>query len=325
MVQVYHRWGGWAKILLVLLFVSGCAASPTGLLRPNGVAVAPDGSLYVMDRGHNRVVHLSATGRVLDTFGRLGRGPDDIYSGWDIALDSGGNIYICHHIFDIQGSYRSHDGVKVFTPDGRFWRELGAQDYAYNDDLQANTPYGLAIDRQDRVYVADFDANRVRVFDAEGQTIARFFGEKGRQLGQFNGLSHVAVDSQRHLLYATDEANSRVQQFELIETAPDELAATPRLSFGSYGREPGQFAYPQDIAVDESSGRVYVADMANRRVQAFDPDGQYLTEFSPGEDWQVIGLDVGPDGAIYATDTLNNAILVFEPDGQLRDRIEAQP
>lgn len=314
----------WGQLYLLLLLLLGCTPTPPGLLRPNGIAVAPDGSLYVMDRGHSRVVHLSPGGQIIDTIGRLGRGQADIYSGWDAALDSGGNIYLCHHIFDVEGSYRVHDGVKVFRPDGRFWREVGAQEYGYGEDGQANTPYGLAIDDQDRLFIADFDANAVRVFDAQGRQIARFFGEKGNQAGQFNGLGRVAVDDQRGLLYVSDESNSRVQQFSLTETATGRLEATYRLSFGSYGRAAGQFAYPQDIAIDENSGRVYVADMANRRVQVFDPEGQYLLEFSPPGDWQVIGLDVGPDGAIYATDAKNNAILIFEPDGQLRRRLEVQ-
>ncbi len=314
----------WAQLLLVWLFLVGCAPSPAGLLRPNGIVVAPDGSLYVMDRGHSRVVHMSASGQIIDTFGRLGRGPADIYAGWDIGLDSAGNIYICHQVFDIEGSYRAHDGIKVFSPAGRFWREVGAQDYVYGDDITTNTPYGLAIDDQDRIFVADFEANTVRVFDSEGRQIARFFGQKGSQPGQFNGSGHLAFDRQRHLLYVSDESNSRVQQFNLTETASGGLEATFRLSFGSYGRAPGQLGYPQDIAVDENTGRVYVADMANRRIQAFDPEGQFLLEFSPPGEWQVIGLDVGPDGAIYATDALNNAILIFEPNGQLRNRLEGR-
>lgn len=315
----------WTHLLLVWLLLVGCAPSPVvGLLRPNGIAVAPDGSFYVMDRGHSRIVYMSASGEIIDSIGQLGRGPADIYAGWDVALDSAGNIYICHQVFDIEGSYRVHDGIKVFRPAGQLWREVGPQDYSYGDNVTTNTPYGVEIDDQDRIFVADFEANTVRVFNPEGRQIARFFGEKGSQPGQFYGVVHVAVDDRRNVLYVSDESNSRVQQFTLTETANGGLEATFRLSFGSYGREPGQLAYPQDVAVDENSGRVYVADMANRRIQAFDTEGQYLLEFSAPGDWQVIGLDIGPDGAVYATDALNNAVLIFEPDGRLRSRLEGR-
>jgi DNA-binding beta-propeller fold protein YncE len=126
------------------------------------------------------------------------------------------------------------------------------------------------------------------------------------------------------LLYVTDQFNSRVQQFELEETTPGQFTASHRLSFGSYGREPGQFAYPQNIAVDEQSGRVYVSDMANRRVQVFDSEGNYLSDLAAPVDWQVLGLDLGPDGMIYVVDALNNLIWVFEPEGQLHQRLEVK-
>jgi DNA-binding beta-propeller fold protein YncE len=133
----------------------------------------------------------------------------------------------------------------------------------------------------------------------------------------------VAVDDRRRLLYLTDQFNSRVQQFELTQTAAGELTLAHRLTFGGYGRQPGQFAYPQNIVVDERSGQVYVSDMANRRIQVFDSEGQYLTELSAPLTWQVIGLDLDKNGTLYATDALNNLIWAFEPDGQLR-RLEVE-
>jgi tripartite motif-containing protein 71 len=313
-------------ILIASLLLAGCAA-PRGLLRPNGVAVAPDGSVYVMDRGNYRVVHLSATGKFLGAFGKLGAGPNDIYAGWDIALDSAGNVYICNQVPNEEGTGLVHDGVKVFAPSGRLVRELGGQDYVYGDDVVRNTPYGVDIDAQGRIYVADFGADTVRVFDPQGGQIAQFFGDTGSEEDQFYGVNDVAVDDPRGLMYVVDNMNSRVQQFSLAVTDSGELTVTHLLSFGEYGREPGQFAYLQNIAVDDASGRVYVGDMANYRVQVFDTEGNYVSQFSPPdvEIWQVMGLAVGSDGAVYVADARNNAVWVFEPDGRLRSRIEVEP
>jgi tripartite motif-containing protein 71 len=308
------------------LLLTACGSRPSGLLRPNGVAIAQDGSLYVMDRGNYRVVHLSASGRFLGAFGRLGSGPNDIYSGWSIALGPAGNIYICNQVSGADGFDRIHDGVKVFTVNGRFLRELGGQDYGYiGQGIPHNTPYGLDIDNQGRVYVADFDASTVRVFDAQGARLARFFGQKGSGDGQFSGLQDVAVDDQRGLMYVLDSFNNHVQRFNLTVTASGGLTVTHNLTFGSYGRAPGQFAYPQDLAVDEASGRVYVSDVANRRIQVFDAQGKYTAEFEAPGEWQVMGLAVGNDGVVYAADALNGIIWAFEPDGRLRSRIEVQP
>ncbi len=309
----------------LLLLLAACAARPAGLLRPNGVAIAPDGSLYVMDRGHQRVVHLTADGRWLGAFGQLGLGPHDIYQGWNIALDGAGHVYICNFRYNEKEQYIDHDGVKVFTPQGRFVREVGGQDYP-EALITPDSPYGLDVDEQGRVYVGYFMANTVRVFDAEGKLIARFFGETGNEDGQFSGVNDVAVDSQRGLLYVTDVNNSRVQQFNLSVTDSGELTVTHRLSFGSYGREPGQFAYALYLAVEQASGRVYVSDMGNRRIQVFDSDGQYLAGFAPPQVkiWQPLDLGVGSDGAVYVADAFNNVLWVFEPDGRLRRRIEVK-
>jgi len=48
-------------------------------------------------------------------------------------------------------------------------------------------------------------------------------------------------------------------------------------NFGRFGREEGQFSSPQGIAVDSSSGNVYVADTGNHRIQVFSSDGTFLS------------------------------------------------
>lgn len=328
-------WRRCVAVTLLSLLLMACSVQAEGLLRPNGVAVAPDGSLYVMDRGNYRVVHLSSQGRFLDAFGQLGTQPQAIHTGWDIALDSSGNIYICNQVYAEDSADLIADSVKVFAPDGSLLRELGHQVYTQRTTFLPNAPVGLDIDDQDRVYVADATANTVRIFNPDGTLIARFFGEAGRASAQFNSIVDVAVDDQRSLMYVADSVNSRIQQFHLHVTATDEVSVTYRLSFGSYGWRRGELAYPSNLTVDERSGHVYVSDMANRRIQVFNAEGAYVNEFAapiPPENvlrggigpWQVLGLALGPDGAIYAADALNNVIWVFEPDGQVRQRIEVQ-
>jgi DNA-binding beta-propeller fold protein YncE len=307
-------------IFLASMLLAACAAGSTGLLRPNGVVVAPDGSLYVMDRGNYRVVHLSATGKWLAAFGQLGTEPGDIYSGWDIDLDAAGNIYICNQIRAEEGASHFRDGIDIFSPAGQYWRTFGEQTYAY-DDEHINSPYGLDIDDQGRVYVADFDAAAVRVFSAQGELLARLDGEAN----QFDDPVDVAVDDRRQFLYIADPYQSQVHRFGLSQSETGELTATHQLSLGGYGREPGQFAYLQNLVVDDLNGRLYVSDVANHRIQIFDSEGQYLTELAAPGTWQVLGLDIGSDGAVYAADAFNNAIWIFESDGRVRQRVEVQP
>jgi DNA-binding beta-propeller fold protein YncE len=313
----------------VLLMAAGlgltaCAARPGALARPNGAAPAPDDGAYVMDFGNYRIAQTAADGRLLQSIGSFGPAVDQLFFGWDLAVDSAGNIYVCNQVRD--NANPTHDGVKEFSAAGRFVREIGATDYPAGSQ-RFNSPYGLDVDAAGRVYTADYGAATVRVFDPQGQLLGVLFGQVGQGEGQFNGLNDVAVDDSNGFLYVSDNFNSRIQQFKLSFDGGTAAASFVR-AFGSYGRAAGQFAYPQFLAVDDSSGQLYVGDVANRRVQVFDSSGKYLrAQGAPAgvADWQVMGLNLAPDGSLYAADGLNNAVWVFGTDGAVKRRIEVRP
>lgn len=308
-------------VLSILSFTLAACAAPRLLAQPNSAVPAVDGSVYVLDSGNYRVVQLSVDNQQLQSFGSLGTAPEQIFFGWDLTRDSEGNLYFSNQVGD--NANITHEGIKVFSAEGKFLREIGGVDYAAEAE-QTYSVYGLDVDAAGRVYTADFGTGTVRVFDAQGNLVAELFGELGEGDGQFNGVSDVAVDEARGYLYVSENLNSRVQQFRL--TFGDEtVTATHERSFGTYGRDPGQFAYPQNLVVNESTGQLYVGDVANRRIQVFDSSGRYQSQIqTPASvaDWQVLGLSVGVDGALYVTDALNNVVWVFEPDGRLRSKIE---
>ena len=307
-----------ATTLLALFMLTACTSGAKQPPRPNGIALAPDGSLYVMALGNQRMVHLSPEGRFLGAFGKLGTKPANIYEGWGTALDPTGNIALCHRLRD-EAAGIDRESVKVFTPQGRLVREIIAPDNGNPESCLS-----VHVDPQGRIFMVNNSTNRVRILDPQGELLSTLWGTTGSGPGEFLGLRDIAIDSKRGLLYASDSGNSRIQQFS-FETAPTgEITARHRLTFGSYGRDPGKLAYPQYIAVDEATGHLAVGDMANRRIQIFDTDGRPLREFAPPgvEDWQVMGLAFGPDGAVFAADALNGVVWVFEPDGRLRQKME---
>jgi YD repeat-containing protein len=97
--------------------------------------------------------------------------------------------------------------------------------------------------------------------------------------------------------------------------------ASANLVVGSPGTGPGQYEKPQGVAVDTSSGHVYVADTENDRVDVFDESGAFLFAFGS------IGSGVGQfshPGSIavdstshdvYVVDGDNNRIEKFDPAG----------
>jgi hypothetical protein len=87
--------------------------------------------------------------------------------------------------------------------------------------------------------------------------------------------------------------------------------------WGSLGNDSGQFSFPEGIAVNPSTGSVYVADTINNRIQVFDSSGNFITTFGTGGngDGQFnnpTAVAVNPStGNVYAADPGHDRIQVF--------------
>ena len=87
------------------------------------------------------------------------------------------------------------------------------------------------------------------------------------------------------------------------------------LSFGSPGEGAAQFNSPSGLAVD-SNDYIYVADSKNNRIQRFDPEGNYTSEFTGEENTcgplnSPGGIKISNNGDIYIVDRGNNRIVVL--------------
>jgi DNA-binding beta-propeller fold protein YncE len=268
---------------------SGGPDSPLG--NPSKVAVAPDGSIWVVDADNNRFQIFAPDGTFLEAWGTPGSGEGEFdfttvdWGGNDeaaIAFAPDGTFYVAD-----PGNHR----IQKFGPDRSFLTAWGSEG---QEPGQFGTPIDLVVDGQGRVYV--LDANRVQVFDADGRFLAEW-GERGFEPGQLFGPFGIGLDPDGTLLIAEYDS-SRVQRF------------TPEGEFldgwGGPGSGDGQFAYAMDAAVD-AAGRVFVTDYANHRVQVFDRDGQFLAAWGePGTDAgqfiSALSVAVGGDGTVYVTD-----------------------
>jgi len=90
------------------------------------------------------------------------------------------------------------------------------------------------------------------------------------------------------------------------------------LVLGQFGSEPGAFREPGGLTID-SQGNLYVTEVANHRVQKFDPDGNFLAQVGGkgesssrfNEPW---GVTTDAEGNVYVADTFNHRIQKFDAD-----------
>ena len=96
------------------------------------------------------------------------------------------------------------------------------------------------------------------------------------------------------------------------------LADTPPpflLEFGSFGSGDGQFYSAGSVAVGPD-GRLYVADVGNRRIEIFTTDGVYLGQWGSGQ-LSVRAFAINSLGEVYVVDQGNSRVQKFTGDGTL--------
>ncbi len=97
---------------------------------------------------------------------------------------------------------------------------------------------------------------------------------------------------------------------------------------GSKGSGPGQLGEPEGIAVD-SQGHVWVADWANHRVEEFNEQGEYLSQFGvagsgAGQLENPDGIAVSPNGDVWVGDVGNDRVEEFGERGEYRRQFGAR-
>ncbi|XP_058122566.1 protein wech [Anopheles ziemanni] len=138
-----------------------------------------------------------------------------------------------------------------------------------HEDGQVSRPWGITVDKDGHILVADRRNNRVQIFYPDGAFKLKF-GSKGTANGQFDLPAGICTDGQGRII-VVDKDNHRVQVFTATGTFLHK--------FGSYGKECGQFQYPWDVAVN-TKGEILVTDSRNHRIQLFSPDGLFISRYS---------------------------------------------
>ena len=174
-------------------------------------------------------------------------------------------------------------------------------------------PFGIALDKKDRLYVAEQGSKYIRVIDQEGNKLKSITHES---LERPAGL---ALDEKRGLIYVADASfgksnNHLVKVFDLEGKFLKDIGR-------GRGFGPGQLYFPTYLAVD-GEGRLYVTETMNARVSVFDADGKFLKHI--GQRGDSFGMFDKPKGIaldsfdnIYVADSAWSNIQIFNQKGQV--------
>jgi len=246
--QIIKAWGSFADI--------SAGAAPGGTLNePWGVAVAPDGSVYVSDTWNHRIQKFDADGKFIKMWGTFGQSdvnnPSALYGPRGISVDAKGRVYIAD-----TGNKR----IVVFDSDGKFVAQFGTEGFEVG---QFSEPVDVKLDAQDNVYVTDTWNQRVQVFspaaDGLSFTPLKQWPINGWKSQSLDNKPFIAVAPNGHV-FATDPEGYRVLEF----TSDGQFVQT----WGAFDTDNSSFGLTSGIAVN-SQGQIWVSDAGNNRLMRF--------------------------------------------------------
>lgn len=246
--NILHTWGAYADGVNV-------AIGDGTFNEPWGIAVGPDGSVYVADTWNHRIEKFTAEGRFLKAWGSFGQGnePTQFYGPRGLAVDSEGRVYVTD-----TGNKR----VVVFDSDGSYITQFGSAGF---DPGQFDEPTSIAIDQNGTVYITDTWNQRIQTFTRiESDTTLTFLPDKQWDVFGWFGQSldnkpYIAVDKDLNV-FITDPEGYRVMEF-------DQNGEIVRV-WGDYGNTNTGFGLASGIAIDPE-GNIWVTDGVFNRIMRF--------------------------------------------------------
>jgi peptidylamidoglycolate lyase len=173
-------------------------------------------------------------------------------------------------------------------------------------------------DPEKHVWVVDDHKHAIYKFTNDGKTLVQTVGTpdtKGADGTHFNRPTFMAWAGDGSFYVADGYNGNRVAKFD-----KDGKFLLDWGMLGERGKEtrPNYMNNVHGVAVDVETGRVFVNDRDNHRVQIFDSEGKYLSEWSIKQRPSSIHLiQIGQDRNIVAYDQGTQKMLKYDLEGHL--------
>jgi len=196
------------KILMKLGTAGVAGSGPNNLNQPNAVAFAPNGDIFIA-QGHggdggNQIAKFSKDGKYIKTWGRKGIAPGEFDLPHCLAFDSKGRLLV---------GDRNNNRIQVFDQEGNFIEQF----------TQFSRPSGIAIDKNDVIYVADSESESVsrnhfgwkrgiRVGSIRDGKVTAFIPDPVETANTTSAAEGIAVDS-KGVIYGAEVVPNDLKKY----------------------------------------------------------------------------------------------------------------
>jgi DNA-binding beta-propeller fold protein YncE len=253
----------------------GCASSM------GGAGVPDEGTSYVSEDGWAKLDRAWGSTSAID-------------------VDARGNVWVFERCGANTCAGSKLAPILEFDRSGKLVKRFGEGLFVF--------PHAIHVDREGNIFVADADGKDgkghvVMKFSPEGKVLMTLGrpGVAGETNDTFNRPSAVVTAPNGDIFVA--DGHGGASNARIVKFSRDGKFIK---AWGRKGTGPGEFAELHAIAMD-SSGRVFVADRGNNRIQIFDQSGNFI------EEWKHFGrptaIYIDRSDTIYVSDHASSAKL----------------
>lgn len=315
----------------------GSQAVLAGLSSPAIMAVAPNGNIFIVDTGNNRIRRVDSSGNITTIAGNgvAGFSGDNglainasLNAPSGIAVDNSNNIFI---------SDTGNNRVRVIDPSGNINTIAGNGTPNFNGDnilavnASLNAPSALAVDALGNLYIADTLNNRVRVIATNtkmittiaGNGVSAFSGDNGQaNLAGVPAPTGITLDKSNQLFVI--DSTSRVRQVNLLSKVITTIAGNGSKGFsGDGGLATNASLNDPRTVVMTQDGNILIADRGNNRIRIIDSKTKTIDTVAGSGSFDYsgdgntatvaalanpLGVAVDSNNNLLVADTSNNSI-----------------